>query len=53
MAIGGTILVSGRADPKRSYGVAMVVLAFIGLIGLGAAVLLPTREPTPVADVSA
>ena len=48
VAIGGTILVSGLADPKRSYGVAMVVLAFIGLIGLGAAVLLPSAEPTPV-----
>ena len=52
VAIGGTILVSGLADPKQSYGVAMVVLAFIGLIGLGAAVLLPSREPTPVSDVS-
>ena len=33
-AIAGTILVAGLADPKRSYGIAMIVLAFIGLIGL-------------------
>ena len=51
VAIGGTILVSGLADPKRSYGVAMVVLAFIGLIGLGAAILLPRGEPTPASSV--
>ena len=37
----------GLADPKRSYGIAMIVLAFIGLIGLGAAVLLPRAEPAP------
>ena len=46
-AIAGTILVAGLADPKRSYGIAMIVLAFIGLIGLGAAVLLPRAEPAP------
>jgi hypothetical protein len=28
----------------------MIVLAFIGLIGLGATVLLPTAEPTPGTD---
>jgi MFS family permease len=44
-AIAGTILVSGLADPKRSYGIAMIVLGFIGLIGLGATLLLPTAEP--------
>jgi len=44
-AIAGTILVSGLADPQRSYGIAMIVLAFIGLIGLGATFLLPTAEP--------
>jgi len=46
-AIAGTILVAGLADPKRSYGIAMVVLAFIGLIGLGATVLLPAADPSP------
>jgi MFS family permease len=50
VAIGGTILVSGLADPKRSYGVAMLVLAFIGLIGLGATLLLPSAEPAPASD---
>ncbi len=53
VAIGGTILVSGLADPKRSYGVAMLVLAFIGLIGLGSTILLPSSEPSPVPDASA
>jgi hypothetical protein len=38
-------LVSGLADATRSYGIAMIVLAFIGLIGLGATFLLPTAEP--------
>jgi MFS family permease len=46
-AIAGTILVSGLTDPKRAYGVAMIVLAFIGLIGLGATILLPASETTP------
>ena len=46
-AIAGTILVAGLADPKRSYGVAMIVLAFIGLIGLWATVLLRRAEPAP------
>jgi MFS family permease len=44
-AIAGTILVAGLADPKRSYGIAMIVLAFMGLIGLAATILLPAREP--------
>ena len=46
-ALAGTILVAGLADPKRSYGIAMVVLAFVALIGLAAAVLLPASEPEP------
>jgi MFS family permease len=50
VAIGGTILVSGLADPKRSYGVAMLVLAFIGLVGVGATLRLPSTKPTPVID---
>jgi MFS family permease len=52
-AIAGTILVAGLADPKRAYGIAMVVLAFIGLIGLGATVLLPAAEPSPGTGVPA
>ena len=46
-AIAGTILVSGLADPKRAYGAAMIVLAVVGLIGLGATIRLPTTETTP------
>ena len=52
-AVAGTILVSGLTDPTRSYGAAMIVLAFLGLIGLGAAVLLPAAEPRPASDVAA
>src|SRR5947208_14296491 len=49
-AIAGTILVTGLADAGRSYGIAMVVLAFIGLIGLGATVMLPKTPPSPETD---
>ncbi len=44
-AIAGTILVAGLGDPKRSYGIAMVVLAFLGLIGLVATLRLPAGDP--------
>jgi MFS family permease len=50
-AIAGTILVAGLADPTRSYGIAMIALALIGLIGLGATILLPAAEPAPGAGV--
>jgi MFS family permease len=50
-AIAGTILVAGLADPSRSYGIAMIVLGLIGLIGLGATILLPAAEPAPGAGV--
>jgi MFS family permease len=46
-AIGGTILVAGLVDPKRSYALAMIALGLIGLIGLGASLLLPRANPTP------
>ncbi len=52
-ALAGTILVAGLADPSRSYGIAMLVLALLGLIGLGAAIMLPAAEPAPGADVPA
>jgi len=43
-AIAGTILVAGiTATPGRAYGVAMISLAVVGLIGLVAAVMLPTK----------
>jgi MFS family permease len=47
-AIAGTILVSGLSD--RSYGLAMVSLAVAGLIGLGAAMLLPTNPVQQAVD---
>jgi Na+/melibiose symporter-like transporter len=49
-AVAGTILVAGLADPKRSYGIAMIALGVIGLIGLGASVLLPRADPLPPSD---
>jgi MFS family permease len=52
-AIAGTILVAGLADPTRSYGIAMIVLAIIGLIGLAATFLLPSAEPTAGAGIPA
>src|SRR5262249_16561330 len=42
-AIAGTILVSVVAEGNRSYGLAMASLAVFGLIGLGAALLLPAN----------
>jgi MFS family permease len=50
VAIAGTILVAGLTDPKRAYGVAMLVVALIGLVGLGATVRLPSTEPTSAID---
>ena len=47
-AIGGTILVSGLTD--KSYGLAMIALAVIGLIGLGAAVFLPGNPAEPAVE---
>ena len=44
-AIAGTILVAGLADVNRSNRIAMIVLAFIALLGLGAAVMLPRPNP--------
>jgi MFS family permease len=52
-AIAGTILVAGLADAQRSYGIAMLVLAVIGLIGLAATFLLPSAEPSAGAGVPA
>jgi predicted MFS family arabinose efflux permease len=52
-ALAGTILVAGLAEPSQAYGIAMIVLAFIGLIGLAATFLLPTAEPVPGTGVPA
>jgi MFS family permease len=46
-AIAGTILVAGLTT--HAYGAAMVTLGVIGLIGLGAAILLPVRLAPAVA----
>ena len=51
-AVAGTILVAGLADPKRSYGIAMIALGLFGLVGLGATMLLPRADPVPVSEVS-
>jgi MFS family permease len=45
-AIAGTILVSDLAAGTRAYALAMASLAVIGLIGLGATLLLPSN-PIP------
>jgi MFS family permease len=45
-AVAGTILVAGLTDPKQSYALAMIVLAVVGVVGLGATMLLP-RQPAP------
>ena len=47
-AIAGTILVSGLTD--RSYGLAMVALAVVGVIGLVAAVFLPADPSGAAVD---
>jgi MFS family permease len=49
-AVAGTILLTGLANSGRSYGIAMIALGIIGLIGLGATVLLPKADPIPAAD---
>jgi len=52
-AIAGTILVAGiTTTPERGYGLALIVLAAIGGLGLIAAILIPTvitpsRSPHP------
>ena len=48
-AIAGTILVAGiTKTPERAYGLAMLALAAVGLVGLAASLLLP-RTPAPAA----
>jgi MFS family permease len=51
-AIAGTILVAGiAATPDRAYGLALAVLAGIGVVGLVAAAFLP-HDPTPATGPS-
>jgi MFS family permease len=48
-AVAGTILVAGiTTTPERSYGLALAVLALVGLVGLVASAMLP-GAPAPVA----
>jgi predicted MFS family arabinose efflux permease len=47
-AIGGTILVAGLTN--RAYGLAMVALAAVGLIGLVAAMFLPANPAQQAFD---
>ena len=50
-AIAGTILVAGiTATPERSYGLAMIALAVVGLVGLAASVFLPAVLAPPAAE---
>jgi len=49
-AVAGTILVAGLTDPKKSYALAMIALAVVGFVGLGASMMLPRR---PVAQAAA
>jgi MFS family permease len=43
-AIAGTILVAGiTSTPSRAYGLAMITLAVVGLIGLAAAFMMPRK----------
>jgi MFS family permease len=52
-AIAGTVLVAGiTTTPERSYGLAMVVLGAVGLVGLVAAALLPRALASPSASPS-
>jgi MFS family permease len=52
-AVAGTILVAGLTTPERSYGLAMVVVGAIGLIGLGATLLLPRTHDHAADELSA
>jgi MFS family permease len=50
-AIAGTILVAGLGEANRSYGIAIAVLAFMGLLGLVATIFIPRAEIPAGADV--
>jgi MFS family permease len=49
-AIAGTILVAELGNANQAYGIAIGVLAFMGLLGLVAAILLPRAEIPAGAD---
>jgi MFS family permease len=49
-AVAGTILVSGLTN--RAYAAAMIALAIIGVVGLAAALYLPSQQAQPVLEVA-
>jgi MFS family permease len=49
-AVAGTILVSGLTN--RAYAASMIVLAIIGVVGLAAALSLPSQQGSAVLDVA-
>jgi MFS family permease len=49
-AIAGTILVADLGNGHQAYGIAIFVLAFMGLIGLVAAIFIPRAEIPAGAD---
>ena len=51
-AIAGTILVSNLVSGNGTYVAAMIVLAVLALVGLGASILLPAN-PLPTAHADA
>jgi MFS family permease len=51
-AIAGTILVSELGNANQAYGIAIGVLAFMGLLGLVAAIFIPRAESPAGADAS-
>jgi MFS family permease len=48
-AVAGTILVSGLTN--RAYAASMIALSIVGVVGLGAALLLPTQRAQHKLDV--
>jgi MFS family permease len=49
-AIAGTILIADLGEAHQSYGIAIAVLAFMGLLGLVAAIFIPRTEIPAGAD---
>ncbi len=53
-AIAGTVLVAGiAATPERSYGLALLVLAAFGVLGLIAAIFMPRGQTAAATDTLA
>ena len=52
VAIAGTVIASPIASGNEAYGWALIVLLVFGLIGLGAALLLPNKPVAEAAETS-